>query len=56
MYGGGSFYSKFFTYHPAGEIFFHKKTGFSIGAFHNNGRGYVNEPEGLQAYLITNGR
>ena len=54
LYGAGSFYSKFFSDHPAGEIFFHKKTGFSIGHFLNNGKGYISEPEGLQAtYLLT---
>jgi len=54
LYGAGSFYSKFFSDHPAGEIFFHKQTGFSIGHWLANGKGYVSEPSGLQAtYLKT---
>ena len=54
IYGGGSFYSKHFIDKPSGEIFFHKKTGFSIGAFFDKGTGYVSDPTGLQAkYVIT---
>jgi len=51
MYGAGSFYSNvFFSDRPAAEIFFHNKTGFSIGMFRlDTNIGYVNEPTGLQA-------
>ena len=57
LYGIENIYSKFFSDHPEGEIFFHKKTGFSIGHFLKNGKGYVSEPQGLQAtYLLTGGQ
>ena len=53
LYGAGSFYSKFFADHPATEIFFHRKTGFSIGLCRKDGKCYVTEPSGLQAtYLL----
>ena len=43
LYGAGNFYSKYFSDGPSGEIFFHKKTGFSVGAFFNKGTGYVTD-------------